>query len=800
MDDSTKRKNSVDELSRSSEPVLKTEDGLDALYQESTVKVDGIAPGTILSERYEVLELLGKGGMGTVYKARHTLIGNSVAVKVMHPHLVKDAASQERFKAEAKAAISLRHERLMAVSDYGVTPSGQPFIVMEFVQGVGLDGLLEEQKFLSTEEFYEIFLQVCDGLAHVHEKGVVHRDIKPSNIMLSKTHHDKWMVHIVDFGIAKVLPSGEGAVQHLTQTGEIFGSPLYMSPEQCKGRDVDARSDIYSLGCVMFEALTGEPPHKGGSAIETLMFHVNQKAPKLVERRSDIGECSELEKIVAAALEASPDLRYQTIGKLKADLDQRRFSCTGAAPGASGALSSSSSSSYSANQASLSPLQNFKKTFLSPLIIVAAAALTVWLINFAGITQPRVAIVSGATDPSLRAAELAFELAKDKDAQGFALEAAEHSQSALDLRLKFAPNTLPLAESMNQRAEIAMHDAHHESLMLQEQDIVPPNEKLADRKKKIVDDYASAETLLKNAIAIADAQTKGAEKAVAPVRFRDNLATAYLDQGKWKEAEATLGELSQIFLANQLPEKDDPDSIQRTFHNLFDERYERLYWGTNREVEAAKLRIAHHRTEGNKHDDAAPIANPSQPFTGAWYAGTFALNLKQDGNRVSGENEITNFGLQQDSERKNKVSGTVDGNVARLTCSSVISKNQQIDAVAVRIGNVLVLHVTNSTKGLDDSYVPDNAIMDPTPAQSDVIPPPAAPSQTQSDQGASSTTPLVSSPSSFSPSSSSSSSSASAPGASSPSPPTASPSPTLTPSAAPSPEKDSAESPTAVES
>ncbi len=769
MDDSTKRKNSVDELSRSSQPVLKSENGLDALYQDTTAKVDGIAPGTILSERYEVLELLGKGGMGTVYKARHTLIGNFVAIKVMHPHLVKDAASQERFKSEAKAAISLRHERLMAVSDYGVTPSGQPFIVMEFVQGVGLDGLLEEQKFLSTEEFYEIFLQVCDGLAHVHEKGVVHRDIKPSNIMLSKTNHDKWMVHIVDFGIAKVLPSGQGAVQHLTQTGEIFGSPLYMSPEQCKGRDVDARSDIYSLGCVMFEALTGSPPHKGESAIETLMFHVNDKAPRLSERRSDIGECAELEKIIAGALEAAPDLRYQTIGKLKADLEQRRFSDTGASSIKTGS-SSLSSQGESSSRTSWTPAQNFKNTFLSPLIIVAAAALTVWLINFVGITQPRAAIISGATDPSLREADMAFQLAKDKDAQGFALEAADYSQRALDLRLKYVPNTLALAESMNQRAEIAMHDAHHESLMLQGQDSSSADEKLASRRKKIVEDYVSAETLLKSAIAIADAQTKGAEKAVAPVRFRDNLATAYLDQGKFKEAEATLNELSQLFLTNQVPDKGDPDSVQRTFHNLFDERYERLYWGTNREVEAAKLRIARHRSEGN-HDEAAPIADATQPFTGSWYAGTFALDLKQNGNTISGDNEIVNFGLQPSTERKNKVTGTVDGNVARITCSSVAQKNQKIDATIVRIGSVLVLHVINSTNGLDESYVPDNAILDPVPAQAEVIPPPASPPPAQSEDGTAAPEP-VPNPSS-----------------------TSSPIPTSTPS----PEKGNSES-TAVES
>ena len=735
-------------------------------------------------ERYEVLEFLGSGGMGTVYKARHTLIGNAVAIKVMHTHLVKDAASQERFKSEAKAAISLRHERLMAVSDYGVTPSGQPYIVMEFVQGVGLDGLLEEQKFLSTDEFFDIFSQVCDGLAHVHEKGVVHRDIKPSNIMMSKTHHDKWMVHIVDFGIAKVLPSGQGAVQHLTQTGEIFGSPLYMSPEQCKGRDVDARSDIYSLGCVMFEALTGSPPHKGESAIETLMFHVNDKAPKLSDRRPDIGECGELEKIVAAALDAAPDLRYQTINKLKADLAQRKFSDTGASTASSTASSTSSSKGSSPNQSShnqnsLSSAQSLKSKFLSPLLIVVAAALTVWLVNLFGITQPRVAIVSGASDPSLREAELAFQLAREKDAQGFTSEAAEYAQNALDLRLKYAPKTLSLAESMNQRAEIDLHDAHHENLMLQGQDAVSSDEKLAARRKKIADEYAAAETLLKNAITIADSQTVGEEKSVAPVRFRINLATAYLDQGKFKDAETTLNESSQLFLAHQAPDKGDPDKVQRDSHELLDGQFERLYWGTNREVEAAKLRIAHHRSEG-KYDEAASIANPSQPFTGSWYSGTFSLDLKQDGNTLSGDNEIRNFGLEPTTEHKNRVTGTVDGNIAHLSCSSANHNQQQIDAVAVRMANVLVFHVVNLNGGMEDGYVPDNAILDPTPAKAEVLPPaPSPPQDSGQSSSPTSTAPTV------------------APASTTAPVPTVAPVPTTAPT--PAPEKGT-ESPTAVES
>jgi len=682
----------------------------DSTTRKNPVLDNGIAPGTILSDRYEIVELVGQGGMGTVYKARHLLIGNYVAIKVMHPHLLSDAASQERFKSEAKAAMSLRHERLMAVSDYGVTPSGQPFIVMEFVQGKGLDALLDEQKYLSHEEFFEIFAQVCDGLSHVHERGIVHRDIKPSNIMLTRTNQNKWLVQIVDFGIAKVLPTGEGAVQHLTQTGEIFGSPLYMSPEQCKGKDVDARADIYSLGCVMFETLTGSPPHQGESAIETLMLHVNERAPKLSDRRADIGESAELEKIVAGALANAPESRYQTMSHLKNDLLQRKFTgpLVKELPIKDG-KSSDLSAIAPVSRPPATAMQTFKNTFLSPLLIIAAAAVTVWLVNNFGITQPRVVITGNTSAQNLREAELEFQLAKDKMAQGFIAEAADYSQKALDLRAKDAPATLLLAESMNQRADIALRDAEHESLLLKGHETGSATDSQAvNRKKRIAADYASAESLLKEAVKIADSNTSGADKAVAPVRVRSTLVTAYLDQGKYQDAEATLNEISQLFLGHQQPDKADPDAVQRTFHELFDSQYERLFWGTNREIDAAKIRLAH-RTNKDLYDPTAPIDDSVHPFSGVWSTGNFSLDLKQEGRTVSGENEIRSLGFDKDQEHTSAVSGSVDGNVAHLTCSLV--KGRQISAVAVRLGNVLVFHLLHSDSAPEEAYVPENAIL-----------------------------------------------------------------------------------------
>lgn len=691
----------------------------DGTTVKNLVVDDGIVSGTTLLDRYEIVELVGKGGMGTVYKARHTLIDNFVAIKVMHPHLLNDAGSQERFKAEAKAAIGLRHERLMAVTDFGSTPAGHPLIVMEFVDGKGLDQILDEQKYLSVEEFFEIFAQVCDGLAYVHEKGVVHRDIKPSNIMLTKSTDDssatKWLVHIVDFGIAKVLPGGKGAVQHLTQTGEIFGSPLYMSPEQCKGREVDARSDIYSLGCVMFEALTGSPPHQGESAIETLMLHVNQRAPKLTDRRASIGDVEELEKIVAAALSVVPESRYQTINHLKKDLVQRKF--TGPLPAGS---SESCPVPYVPSAQSAGSGRSLKSAVLSTVLIIVAAAITVWLANAFRITQPRVVIAGSTSEQKLHDAELNFQLAQDKMARGFIAEAADYSQRALDLRLKDAPDTLWLADSMNQRADIALQDAQHEALLLRTSRTQDGADSTyaAGRQKRVADDYSNAESLLKRAIAIADARTVGAGKGIEPVRFRNTLVTVYLDQKKFQEAESTLNEMLQLFTGHQETAKSDPESAERAYHDLYDGQYERLYWATNREMDAAKIRLAH-MPKDEKYDPAAPIEDASHPFTGVWKSGTFSLDLKQDGNLLSGENTIKSAGFDKDGEQINVVKGSVDGMVAHLSCVGNADTGQRIDAVAVRVANVLVFHLvqqTNNTAG--DNYVPDNAVMSASSAES----------------------------------------------------------------------------------
>ncbi|MBS1953171.1 MAG: tetratricopeptide repeat protein [Cyanobacteria bacterium SZAS-4] len=274
--------------------------------------------GKIIGDKYEVLETIGGGGMGMIYKAKHILMKRIVAIKMMHPQYVSSASNLKRFQQEAQAASALSHPNILAVFDFGLTPAGAPFLVMDFLEGTNLAEVLDEVGLLPASRATNIFAQACAGLAHAHSKGVIHRDLKPGNIMLVEFDQRKDFVKIVDFGIAKVLPSGdESEAAHLTQTGEVFGSPLYMSPEQCRGRNLDIRSDIYSLGCVMYRTLTGSSPFFGQDPMECMYKQVNEAPNKFFETNPDTKAPEALEAIVFKCLAKEPADRYQTMSELK---------------------------------------------------------------------------------------------------------------------------------------------------------------------------------------------------------------------------------------------------------------------------------------------------------------------------------------------------------------------------------------------------------------------------------------------------------------------------------------------------
>jgi len=277
-----------------------------------------LPPGTIIDSRYEIESFIGKGGYGKVYKARQLLLGKPVALKVLN-RIAANEATVRRFRNEAKVAVALEHPNLARALDFGVL-GDQPFILMEYLEGETLAQLIKRRGKLPLGEATPIFLALCSGMEYAHEHGIVHRDLKPSNVILARqtSDPDNVIAKILDFGIAKI--EMENLDQTLTKTGEIFGTPLYMSPEQCIGAKVDARSDIYSLGCILFEMLTGTPPFAGSSAIRTMMLHGSARPPTLKE--ASLGDTfpEPLEHAIQRVLAKDPEKRFQTCGELAIDV------------------------------------------------------------------------------------------------------------------------------------------------------------------------------------------------------------------------------------------------------------------------------------------------------------------------------------------------------------------------------------------------------------------------------------------------------------------------------------------------
>jgi len=269
--------------------------------------------GTTISARYELVEELGAGGMGCVYKARHIALNKFFALKLLLADYTQQPEFVLRFDQEAKTAGLLSHPNLVAVYDYGLSENNEAFIVMDLLEGMSLAARLKKQKRLPVKQAVPLFLQICDGLAYAHRLGIIHRDLKPANVMLTTGPAGVEQAKVVDFGIAKA-PKSE---QRLTKTGDIFGSPFYMSPEQCSGEVPDHRSDIYSIGCLMYECLTSSPPFVGQNSFATMMMH-NDVPPRPFSR--ELKTPRALENIVLKALAKDPNQRFQSMRELKNEL------------------------------------------------------------------------------------------------------------------------------------------------------------------------------------------------------------------------------------------------------------------------------------------------------------------------------------------------------------------------------------------------------------------------------------------------------------------------------------------------
>jgi serine/threonine-protein kinase len=265
--------------------------------------------GELISGRYELEELVGSGGMSSVYRAHDRLLERTVALKILHEQFTRDDDYVERFRREARAVAQLAHPNIVTVIDRG-EQDGRQFIVFEYVDGMNLKELMTQEGPLSPREAIELALQVARGLSFAHESGLVHRDVKPQNVLLDADGRAK----VTDFGIAHAVD-----VDGMTITGTIMGTSNYIAPEQARGQPVDEQTDVYSLGCVIYELLAGDVPFDGDNFVAVAMRHVNDPVPSVRDVRPDVPP--RLDWAIQQAMAKDHDERFESMADFAAELE-----------------------------------------------------------------------------------------------------------------------------------------------------------------------------------------------------------------------------------------------------------------------------------------------------------------------------------------------------------------------------------------------------------------------------------------------------------------------------------------------
>jgi eukaryotic-like serine/threonine-protein kinase len=272
--------------------------------------------GLVVDERYEILQLMGEGGMGCVYRVRHRVLGRQFALKILRPEFACDFALAERFVQEARAAAAISHPHVVSITDFGILERGQPYFVMELLEGRTLCSVLRQRGALEPEQVALIARSVASALGAAHEVGVIHRDLKPDNVILLGDATDPTRLKVLDFGLAKLLYGSR-----LTCNDIVYGTPQYMSPEQAAGEPVDVRVDIYALGILMYEMLTGRVPFEGGSYMEVLTKQLYAEPPPPSLACPTLAQCSGLEEVVLRCLRKERNARFSRMSEVVDVLD-----------------------------------------------------------------------------------------------------------------------------------------------------------------------------------------------------------------------------------------------------------------------------------------------------------------------------------------------------------------------------------------------------------------------------------------------------------------------------------------------
>ncbi len=274
----------------------------------------------MLGDRYRLVAKLGQGGMGTVYLAEHVVLGKNMAVKVLREELSRDEELVKRFQQEAVAASRIGHENIVNVTDFGRSPEGALYFVMEYLEGQSLTRLIRQGGPMPLERAVPILAQICRALAAAHSRGIVHRDLKPDNVMVVRREDGSDLVKVLDFGISKVHTGNASDSGRLTRVGMVMGTPEYMAPEQVEASSVDHRVDIYSLGAVAYELVTGKLPFEANTPVAMLMKHQSEPLVPIRTRRPDLNLPDALDRLIVKAMSKRPAERQQSMQEVLSEL------------------------------------------------------------------------------------------------------------------------------------------------------------------------------------------------------------------------------------------------------------------------------------------------------------------------------------------------------------------------------------------------------------------------------------------------------------------------------------------------